>query len=349
MAMDATRFAQLPRGEALIQAVCGHVAADASFGGYVQRKYRALADPARGASYRIRFAYELMVAGVDLHGATVVDAGCGSGIYTMLMLARGAARVLAYDVFDHNVTALRRLAETFHLPIEAVQADVSQAACADESIDFVYCVEAISHFHDTDAFLRECARVLQPGGRVVIADGNNGANPLLRRRIHRDWLRSETGPFTPDRFRPGDNLPFLYRRWLIIRDEFPDMSPEDVFHLGMHTSGLGGRALIDACWRFVDDGALPDSRYHRGMSQRRPEDGQLNEEPLDPLAIATRLHALGVTAVARPHFGVSRGSVAVTLNRIGAAFPHMALRMARTYIVHGTKPQPPLSREGGRP
>src|SRR6185369_12465884 len=102
MAMDATRFAQLPRGEALIQAVCGHVAADASFGGYVQRKYRALADPARGASYRIRFAYELMVAGVDLHGATVVDAGCGSGIYTMLMLARGAARVLAYDVFDHN-------------------------------------------------------------------------------------------------------------------------------------------------------------------------------------------------------------------------------------------------------
>lgn len=337
MVLDAVRSAPPQRGEQLIHAVCEHVAQDPSFGEYVRKKYRALADPVRGRAYRVRFAYELMVAGVDLHGATVLDAGCGSGIYAMLMLARGARRVLAIDYFHHNIAALERLADRFHLPLEPVRGDVARTGYPPASLDLVYCVEAISHFHDTDAFLRECARMLRTGGHVVIADGNNGANPLLKRRIHGDWLNSETGPFTPERFPPGDSLPFLYRRWLIIREAFPAMPPEDVFQLGMRTAGVGGEALLATCRRFVEDGALPDHGYRRGMSQRRPEDGQLNEEPLDPLAIAARLRALGIAATARPHFGINRGATARTLNQIGAVVPQMALRMARTYIVHGRK------------
>jgi SAM-dependent methyltransferase len=326
------------RGEALVHTICQHVADDPTFDEYVRRKYRALADPECGRRYRTRLDYELKVAGVRLEGATVLDAGCGSGIYTMLMLARGAARVWAYDYFEHNVTALQRLASRFSLPIEPVLGDVAHTSCAPGSVGFVYCVEAISHFHDTLGFLRESARVLRPGGRIVIADGNNGANPASRHHIHDDWLRSETGPFTPDRFKPGANLPVLYRRWMIIRHAYPNLPDEDVFQLGMRTAGLGGDELLAACRHFVEDGRLPDHPYTRGMSQRRPEDGQLNEEPLDPLAIASQLRELGIDATARPHFGVSRGIAATTLNQIGAALPHMALHVARTYIVHGRKP-----------
>lgn len=73
-------------------------------------------------------------------------------------------------------------------------------------------------------------------------------------------------------------------------------------------------------------------RFATGTGARTPS---VNEERLDPLTIASRLLALGAGAFARPYLAVSRGPAAVALNRIGAAIPRLALRMARNYIVHG--------------
>ena len=48
--------------------------------------------------------------GVDFNGSTVLDVGCGSGMYT-IRLAREAARVTALDISDEMLNILRKDAE----------------------------------------------------------------------------------------------------------------------------------------------------------------------------------------------------------------------------------------------
>jgi SAM-dependent methyltransferase len=300
-------------------------------------KYALLADPDRGGKRLRLLQYEMEVAGHDPRGQVVLDAGCGTGLYSVMFALLGASKVEGIDFFPANVEFLNALAKRFSLPIEARMRDIADTLLTSESVGLVYCTEAISHFHDWAAFLDESARVLARGGRIVIADGNNGANPKLKRHIHDFWLESETGPFTADRFRPGKNLPYLFRRWMILRREFPRATDEQVFQLGLQTSDLGGEELIEAGRLALADGGMPGRIYRYGQSQRRPEDGQRNEEPLDPREIAARLRTRGLKARALAHFGFSRSPLLPVVNRIAAAIGEFPLRFADRYLVIAAK------------
>jgi SAM-dependent methyltransferase len=230
--------------------------------------------------------------------------------------------------------------EAESLPIRAQCGDVATTSIPGDSVDVVFCNEAISHFHDWRAFLVEVARVLRPGGRLVIADWNNGANAWVRRSIRREWRESEVGPFLADRFSPGQrSAPYLFRRWMILRREFPELGDESVFQLGLRTSGSGGEELRGAAREYLRTGKLPDRIYRNGTSPRRPEDGQRHEEPVDPREIVRILRGVGVESFARPHFGFSRSALLPLVNRVAAGFGNLPLLFAPKYRVYGRKSQ----------
>jgi SAM-dependent methyltransferase len=305
---------------------------------YLRSKYRKLADPVSGPRLFELLRYELRVAEVDLRDRVVMDAGCGSGIFSVMFATLGARRIEAFDLFDDNIQALQALARRFNLPIRTHLGDAQACALEAASVDFIYCVEAISHFSDWQAFAREACRVLAPDGCLCIGDGNNGANPIIVRHVHDDWEASECGPFTAHRFPEGANSPYLFRRWMIIRRAFPGLLDDEVFQLGMRTAGLGGDALLEACRQFLQFQAWPDIGYRRGMSQRRPEDAQRNEEPLDPRRVAAYLDELGVPATVRPHFGHGRSRLLPALNEFAARMGPLALVAAPRYLVLARRP-----------
>jgi SAM-dependent methyltransferase len=307
--------------------------------GYFREKYSRMADERRGRPILDLFRYELGVAGIDPVGQTVLDAGCGSGIFSTLFLLLGATRVEALDAFGERVAALSRLAAACNLPLTARRGDVVATGLATASVDIVFCREAISHFEDSRGFLEESRRILRPGGRLLISDSNNGANPRVRREIYRMWRELETGPFTADRFGPEEqSLPYLFRRWMILRREFPEMRDEQVFHIGLRTAGRSGEELLEVGRRSLRSGELPSSIYRYGQSIRRPEDGQRTEEPVDPRELVASLRGLGMTAAARAHFGYNRGRFLRILNEIGVSLPSLSLRLARAYLVFGQVP-----------
>lgn len=301
-------------------------------------KYELMADPQRGRRRFELLQYEMEVAGCDVRGRVVLDAGCGTGLYSVMFAMLGAARVEAVDFFPRNVEFLSRLAREFRLPIEPRLSDVSRTGLPAASVGLVYCVEAISHFHDWKLFLDEAARVMQPGGHLVIGDGNNGANPTIRRAIYDFWMESETGPFTTEAYPPSRNLPYLVRRMLMIRKAFPEASDEDVFQLALRTSEYGGDDLLRECRRYLETGTLPLRGYRYGQSQRRPEDGQRNEEPLDPREIADYLRGRGLEARPRAHFGYGRHPLLPVLNQAATWFGDLPLRFAERYLVLASKP-----------
>jgi ubiquinone/menaquinone biosynthesis C-methylase UbiE len=103
-----------------------------------------------------------------LPGDRVVDLGCGTGS-TLAQVEAGLA--LGLDV---SSAALARAAEALALAGDTlfvlVQADLKDPLpLADASADRVLCHDVLECLPDPDALVAEAARILRPGGRLVLA------------------------------------------------------------------------------------------------------------------------------------------------------------------------------------
>ena len=109
-------------------------------------------------------------------GLTVVEPGPGRGFFT-LELARGvgpSGRVVAVDVQPRMLAALTRRARRAGLGdrIEARLAapDGLGLSALDGQVDLVLAFYLVHELPDEAAFFREAARLLAPGGRILVAE-----------------------------------------------------------------------------------------------------------------------------------------------------------------------------------
>jgi SAM-dependent methyltransferase len=107
-------------------------------------------------------------AGVALRGR-VLDAGCGGGGMP-LSLAEETRWVVGIDLVDRFRNAGTRLARERHLRnLVFAQADGMALPFHDGSFDLVLSHAVIEHVPDARRYLRECARVLRPEGRMYLS------------------------------------------------------------------------------------------------------------------------------------------------------------------------------------
>jgi demethylmenaquinone methyltransferase/2-methoxy-6-polyprenyl-1,4-benzoquinol methylase len=108
-------------------------------------------------------------------GSVVVDLACGTGDFVDLLAREGHVTV-GVDL-SHGML----VAGSHRLPrARFVEADAARLPFDDASVDAVTCGFALRNFVDLDAVLRECARVLRPGGTVALLEVAEPRNPLLR-------------------------------------------------------------------------------------------------------------------------------------------------------------------------
>lgn len=143
-----------------------HPIAQRAYDSFADR-YAALADhKAHNAHYERPATLALLP---DVAGLSVLDAGCGPGIYTEWLLDHGA-QVLAVDVSRAMVEiATRRVGARPGVTIR--QADLGQPLdfLAEAAVDLVLAPLALDYVRDWDATFREFFRVLKPGGRFVFS------------------------------------------------------------------------------------------------------------------------------------------------------------------------------------
>ena len=106
------------------------------------------------------------LAGLDLHGRRVLDAGCGTGRATAALAARGAD-VVAVDLGERLVARTRR-----RCACRALVGTVLSLPFPNASFDVVLSTEVIEHLPDPAAAVKEFARVLTPGGHLVLSTPN---------------------------------------------------------------------------------------------------------------------------------------------------------------------------------
>jgi SAM-dependent methyltransferase len=132
--------------------------------------------------YRRRFIYEPMFAGLNLAGANVLDAMCGSGQTTEYLLARGA-NVTGLDISNEVIEQFQaRWANA-----TAVNRSLLDSGLPDSAFDCVVIVGGLHHIHpNVKRAVAELHRVLKPGGHLCFMEPHSGSLPDLVRRV---WYR----------------------------------------------------------------------------------------------------------------------------------------------------------------
>lgn len=112
---------------------------------------------------------------------TVADLGCGTGAVAAELAPR-VARVLAVDRSAEMLRAARRrLAPLANVEIH--EGRLEALPIADASCDAALAVLVLSYLSDPAAALREAARILRPGGRLVLVEAARHGDDALRRRM----------------------------------------------------------------------------------------------------------------------------------------------------------------------
>jgi ubiquinone/menaquinone biosynthesis C-methylase UbiE len=107
-------------------------------------------------------------SGVLIRGR-VLDAGCGSG-GTAVSVAEEAAFAAGLDLNPRFSNSGQRLAREKRVANAAfTQGDGLCMPFADASFDVVLSHSVIEHLGSAETYLRECARVLRPGGRFYLS------------------------------------------------------------------------------------------------------------------------------------------------------------------------------------
>lgn len=104
-----------------------------------------------------------LVAGED-----VLDLACGTGNAALLAAARGAA-VIGIDGAPRLLEVARTRAQGLGVDLEVREGDLLALPVDDASVDVVLSVFGVIFAPDPAQALREVARVLRPGGRVLVS------------------------------------------------------------------------------------------------------------------------------------------------------------------------------------
>jgi len=155
----------------------GKAGAVGSFAGYDSRGYRTLDVEAGYAAWapfydttmdnRLDFPLLSSLELVDWSNATsAVDLGCGTGRIGAWLTARGVRRV---DGIDASAAMLDQ-ARAKKIYEGLVCADAAATGLTGQAYDLVISSFAISHIPDLAGFYAEGARLVSPGGRIVLVD-----------------------------------------------------------------------------------------------------------------------------------------------------------------------------------
>lgn len=135
--------------------------------------YGVFEDPSEDLASATRRLTTSMEVAAQLHeGAEVLDVGCGTGAPACHLAATVGARVTGITTSGEGIAAAqaRAVADGVSASTTFIQRDGMDNGFPDLSFDRVWVLESSHLMRDRERLLGECARVLRPGGRLVLCD-----------------------------------------------------------------------------------------------------------------------------------------------------------------------------------
>jgi ubiquinone/menaquinone biosynthesis C-methylase UbiE len=180
-------------------------------------------------------------------GETILDAGCGTGVFTVDILSFGA-RVIGIDISPPML--LRAAQKAGGYSFQTVLADISSLPFSENVFDKVVSVTALEFIENGKAALRELFRVSKRRGTIVVATLNS-LSPWATRRMAQaakgHILFHEAIFRSPEELRSMTPVDGVIKTAIHFqKEEDPAKVPE--IELGADRKGLDTGAFVAARW-----------------------------------------------------------------------------------------------------
>ena len=98
----------------------------------------------------------------------LLDAGAGGGYYARYLYSRFAARLIALEPDPHLFHLLTRELSDIGNRVTLQQSSIPEIPLPDGSVDVATCTQVLEHIPNDRAAMAELARVIRPGGFLLI-------------------------------------------------------------------------------------------------------------------------------------------------------------------------------------
>ncbi|MFC1895395.1 class I SAM-dependent methyltransferase [Thermodesulfobacteriota bacterium] len=149
------------------------------------KKYVDCSQGAHSFTTRLQRVLELLD---DSRGTSVLDVGCGPGLTVDYCVDRGLEFV-GVDVSKEMIHECRRKFGDLK-GARFFVGDVENLACADESFDIVICMGVVEYLDNAHPAVREMARVLRPGGSLLLTLPNKVSPYRMWSRTYQTLVRT---------------------------------------------------------------------------------------------------------------------------------------------------------------
>ena len=121
-------------------------------------------------------------------GLRLLDIGCGGGLLSEPMTRLGFA-VTGVDASERNIKTAAAHAAEQGLSIDYRASTAEDLLAAGERpFDVILNMEVIEHVADPAAYLQDCARLLKPGGLMIVATLNRTLKALALAKIGAEYI-----------------------------------------------------------------------------------------------------------------------------------------------------------------